>query len=101
VDKHEAYNNWGNALQKLGDLKKDEALYNQACEKYALAVKYKADYPQAHGNWGIALMNSGREQEAKKKFLISLELFGKQGRDKDVKKVEDLLKELEGKRSTD
>ena len=51
----EAYYNWGTALSKLADLKKDEALYRESFEKYALAVKYKVDKHEAYHNWGLAL----------------------------------------------
>jgi len=89
-----AYYNWGIALGKLGNNEK-------AISKYKEAIRPNPNLAEAYGNLGVSLMKLGRKEEAKKEFLIALELFRKQGRSEDVKRVEELLKGLEGKRSTD
>ena len=51
----EAYYNWGTALYGLAMPKKDEALFQEAFDKYAEAVRIKPGYPEAYNNWGLAL----------------------------------------------
>ena len=89
-----AYLNWGVTLGNLGR-------HDEAMEKFKQAIQIDPNYAKAHDNIGITLMILGRKEEAKGKFLRAKELFKRQGRDKDVKEVEGLLKELERKRSTD
>ncbi len=52
---------WGTALSMLG---RDE----EACEKYAEAVKHKPDDHQAYSNWGVALGNLGKYKEGCEKY---------------------------------
>jgi len=85
----EAYYNWGVALINLGR-------YEEAIGKYKEAVRLNPDDAEAYSNWGVALMILGRKEEAKEKFLRAKELFKRQGKDEDVKKIEELLEKLEG-----
>ena len=55
-----AYNNWGNALGKLGKKREDEKLLEQSIEKYKKAIKIKTDYALAYVNWGNVLDELGR-----------------------------------------
>jgi tetratricopeptide (TPR) repeat protein len=68
-----AYFNWATALTKLADLKKDESLYQECFEKYALAVKYKEDYHEAYSSWGIALLELGKLKKERQYFKEALE----------------------------
>lgn len=87
----EAYYKWGAALCDLGK-------YEETIEKLERAIKINPNYAQAHKFLGkIFMFYVHRKEEAKKQFLIALELYRKQGRDEDVKMVEELLKVLEGK----
>ena len=61
-DKHEAANNWGNALNEqaqaeaaAGALDTARALWSEAAEKYALALAIKPGESAAATNWGNAL----------------------------------------------
>jgi tetratricopeptide (TPR) repeat protein len=85
-----AYYNWGLALGSLGR-------YEEATEKLERAIQINPKFAKAHRGLGATLIFLDRKEEAKKEFLTALELFRKQGRDEDVRKVEELLKELEGK----
>ncbi|MGB2698662.1 MAG: tetratricopeptide repeat protein [Candidatus Zixiibacteriota bacterium] len=122
LNHHKAYYNWGLALSELG--KYDEAMekfkrvteirpdfaeayycwgnilvelerYEEAIEKYRKATEINPNFAEAYTNLGTSLMILNRKKEAKKSFLIALELFRKQGRKEDMKKVEGLLKILE------
>jgi len=70
-----AYFNWGNALSDLADLKKDEALYKESFEKYALAVKYKVDKHEAYNNWGVALSDLADLKKDKALYKESSEKY--------------------------
>jgi len=56
-DKHEAWNNRGSALGKLGR-------YEEAIDSFDHALHHKPDYHWAWNNRGIALWNLGRYEEA-------------------------------------
>jgi Tfp pilus assembly protein PilF len=70
-DKHEALNNWGNALSDLARMKEGkerETLFGDAMEKYERALQIKPDKHEALNNWGNALsalagMKEGGERE--------------------------------------
>ena len=52
----DAFNNWGNALYDLAEIKdNDENLLNQAIEKYDMATQKNPEYADAFNNWGNAL----------------------------------------------
>ena len=61
ADKHEALNNWGNALDDeakvvaASDVPEGRRLWGLAGEKYAAALAIKADKHEALYNWGNAL----------------------------------------------
>jgi len=62
-DDHQAFNNWGTALDDLGRLlPKDEAIipFRDACDKFRQAADLKPDYHQAFYNWGNALAGRAR-----------------------------------------
>ncbi|MCL1948043.1 MAG: AAA family ATPase, partial [Chitinivibrionia bacterium] len=63
-----AFNNWGIALCKLAEIKKDETLFREAFLKYEQATKVRPDDETAFNNWGIALcklaeIKKGREEK--------------------------------------
>jgi len=49
------FNNWGNALSDLAQLKSDEDLCRESFEKYKEAIQIKAGKHEAWYNWGTAL----------------------------------------------
>ncbi|MDY6864549.1 MAG: tetratricopeptide repeat protein, partial [Halobacteriota archaeon] len=58
-------------------------------------IRIDPDSAEAHGNLGVLLHNLKRYEEAKEEYEIAKSLFAKQGRDEDVKVVEEFLKDLE------
>ncbi len=79
------------AHYNLGILFDDLKRYDEAEKEYREAIRIDPDDAEAHGNLGILLSETERSKEAKKEFDIAKELFKDQGRDDDVKKVEELL----------
>ncbi|RTR19430.1 TPR end-of-group domain-containing protein [Azospirillum griseum] len=62
-DKHEAWNNWGNALaDQAKTTGGDDArtLFDVAGQKYAEAIAIKPDDHEAWYNWGIALFHQAK-----------------------------------------
>ncbi|MFO1083181.1 MAG: hypothetical protein U1E21_01340 [Reyranellaceae bacterium] len=62
-DKHEALNNWGNALSGQARTKSGveaDRLFGDAGEKYAAALKIKPDLHEALNNWGNALSDQAK-----------------------------------------
>ena len=59
-DMPEVLHNWGNALLELAALRVgpdgEEALLEQAIEKFAMAAEIKPDFHEALYNWGSALL---------------------------------------------
>ncbi|KAF5415702.1 MAG: hypothetical protein C5S49_05460 [Candidatus Methanogaster sp.] len=70
---------------------KDLKRYDEAEKEYREAIRIYPDYAKAHGNLGFLFRTTERPDEAKNEFEIAKELFEKQGREADVKKVEELL----------
>jgi tetratricopeptide (TPR) repeat protein len=70
-----AYDNWGTTLVALGDLKKDENSYLEACEKYAEAITYREDYPEAYYNWGTVLGELGDLKNDENSYLEACEKY--------------------------
>ena len=70
---------WGTVLTKLAKQKKDEKLYYEAFEKFALAVKLKEDVPSVYFHWGCALVFLAEQKkdknlykEAYRKFMLAI-----------------------------
>jgi tetratricopeptide (TPR) repeat protein/NAD-dependent SIR2 family protein deacetylase len=78
-DMHDAFFNWGGALDEQARLKGNEAkadkLFELAGQKYAEAVRIKPDKVDAFCNWGIALADQarlkGNEAKADKLFELA------------------------------
>jgi tetratricopeptide (TPR) repeat protein len=79
------------AHYNLGNLLNDQGRHDDAEEEWRYAIRADPDYAEAHANLGILFLATERPKEAKKEFEIAKELFKNQGRDEDVKKVEELL----------
>ena len=59
-DKHEALNNWGNALDQLAQRSEGDAaraLWQQAFDKYEAALEINPDKHQALNGWAIGLLH--------------------------------------------
>ena len=65
--------------------------YNKAIKHYREAIRMDPDLAEAHTNLGVVFQTTDRLENAKKEFGTAKELFRSQGRDADVKKVEELL----------
>ena len=65
--------------------------HDEAEKEYREAIRINPDLAEAHANLGTLLLEIERPEEAKKEFEIAKELFENQGREADVKKVEELL----------
>jgi len=87
-DYAKAHYNLGILLQALKN-------YPEAEQEYRTAIKINPDYAEAYGNLGLLYIEMGKKEEAKKELQKAKELFKKQGKEEDVKKVEDILKGLE------
>ena len=80
-DKHEALNNWGNALSAQAKGKTGEEavrLFAQAGEKYQAALEIKPDQHEALYNWGVALLEQGKGktgEEADRLFVQAGEKY--------------------------
>jgi tetratricopeptide (TPR) repeat protein len=61
-----AYYNLGNAYAQTGQLL-------QAVAAYEEALKYKADYPEAHNNCGTILRRLGHNEEARRHYGLALQ----------------------------
>ncbi|MHC1599724.1 MAG: tetratricopeptide repeat protein [Candidatus Methanospirareceae archaeon] len=79
------------AHYNLGNLLRDRGRFDEAEAEYRNAIQAYPDYADAHGNLGSLFLITERPEEAKKEFEVAKELFKSQGRDEDVKKVEELL----------
>ena len=86
-----AYPDYAKAHSNLGVLLNNLKRYDDAEREYREAIRTDPDYAEAHGNLGIFLLKTERPEEAKNEFEIAKELFEDQGREDDVKKVEELL----------
>ena len=80
-DSSEAYNNWGNALSDLAEIKSGneaEEQYKEACKKYDKAITNKQDYHEAYYNWGIALVELAEtksDNEAEELYKEAIEKY--------------------------
>jgi len=79
----------------LGNLLKDLKRYPEAEKEYREALRINPDDAEAYGNLGLLFIEMGRRDEAKEEMQKARDLFKKQGREEDVKKAEEILKELE------
>ena len=82
-----AHNNLGNLLTDKGRRENAEAEYREA-------LRIKPNSAEAHANLGILYSKTGRNEETNEEFEIAKRLFDEQGREEDMKKVEELLKSL-------
>ena len=97
----EAEKEWRNAIQadpdyaaahyNLGLLLKDQERYDEAEKEWREAIRADPDYAEAHGNLGLLFLKTERPEEAEKEFKTVKGLFKNQGRDEDVKMMEELL----------
>jgi len=69
--------------------------YPEAEKEYRIAIKINPDDANAYYNLGLLCIVMSKKQEAKKELQKAKEIFKKQGREEDVKKAEDILKDLE------
>ncbi|RJS76817.1 tetratricopeptide repeat protein [Methanophagales archaeon] len=84
------------AYYNLGILLKDLKRYEESETEYREAIRIKPDDAAAHANLGILFLFSetGKKEEAKKELRTAKELFEREGREEDVKHIEELLKSL-------
>ncbi len=79
------------AHYNLGVLLNDLERYDEAEKECREAIRVDPSLAEAHANLGILFLATERPKEAEKEFEIAKELFKNQGRDEDVKKIEELL----------
>jgi len=87
-DYADAHNNLGVLLNALKN-------YPEAEQEYRTAIKNNPDLAEAYANLGLLYIKMGKNEEAKKELHKAKELFKKQAKEEDVKKAEDILKDLE------
>jgi len=68
--------------------------YLEAEKEYRTAIKINPDDAEVYANLGLLYIEMGKKEEAKKELQKAKELFKKQGREEDVIKIEDILKDL-------
>jgi tetratricopeptide (TPR) repeat protein len=85
---------YAGAHYNLGVLLKDMGKKEDAEAEFREALRINPDLAEAHGNLGILYSKTGSNEEAKKELEIAKRLFDEQGREADVKKIEELLKSL-------
>jgi tetratricopeptide (TPR) repeat protein len=86
--------NLAEAHNNLGILLYDLKRYKESEREYREAIRIKPDLAEAHANLGILFSKTEKKEEAKKELRIAKELFEGDGREEDVKKMEELLKLL-------
>jgi len=86
-DDAEAHYNLGNLLSNL-------KRFDEAEEEYRGAIRINPDFAEAHANLGILFLKTEKPEDAKKELEIAKDLFEKQGREEDVKKIDELLEIL-------
>ena len=79
------------AHYNLGILLNGLERYDEAEKEHREAIRIYPYLAEAHANLGILFSRTKRPKDAKKEFEIAKELFENQGREEDVKKVEELL----------
>jgi len=72
-----AFNNWGNALSDLAQIKQDETLFRESFEKYAKATQIQPDNAVAFNNWGVALSDLAQIKQDETLFRESFEKYTK------------------------
>ena len=65
--------------------------YNKAIIHYREAIRMDPYLAEAHTNLGVVFQTMDRPENAKREFGTAKELFKSQGREADVKKMEELL----------
>ena len=73
---------------------KDLNRTDEAEKEYREAIQIKPDLAEAHGNLGLLFLTTERPEEAEKELKTAKEIFAKQGREEDVKRVDELLEKL-------
>jgi len=86
-DDAEAHYNLGILLKEMGRKEDAEAEYREA-------LRINPDDAEAHANLGILYSETGKKEEAKNELEIAKRLFENEGKEEDVKKMEELLKSL-------
>ncbi|CAD6490910.1 MAG: Tetratricopeptide repeat protein [Candidatus Argoarchaeum ethanivorans] len=76
----------------LGILLYNLKRFDEAEKEWREAIRINSDFAEAHGNLGILLSETERPEEAVKELETARELFEKQEREADVKKMDVLLK---------
>ncbi len=69
------YHNFGNSLNLKGRKEKNEALFNDACEKYKISFELNEKDYSCINNWGLALRELAILKNDENIFLKSLEKF--------------------------
>ncbi|MDR2597651.1 MAG: tetratricopeptide repeat protein [Treponema sp.] len=72
-----AFFDWGNALFKLAEIKKEEALFRSACEKYKKTTQLDPNVATVFYNWGLALHNLAEIKQDKTLFRSACEKYKK------------------------
>jgi len=82
------------AHNNLGSLWHALKYYDGAQEEYREAIRIDPNLAEAHNNLGNLWLSIGRKDEAKKEILKARELFEKQGRIDDIKRCDEILRDL-------
>lgn len=69
------YNNWGNALSDLAQLKESEDMFEESFEKYEKATQIDKNYAFAYNNWGSALSDLAQLKNDEKLFEAAFEKY--------------------------
>ena len=83
------------AHSNLGVLLKNSERYDEAETEYKEAIRADPDLAEAYANLGTLFLIAERPEEAKKEFEIAKELFKNQGNGEDVKRLEELLANIQ------
>ena len=81
------YTNLGIAFEEMGR-------YEEAEKEYKKALMINPNDASAHGNLGILYKKQGKVKEAKNEILKAKELFANQGRFDEVRRCDEVLKDL-------
>jgi Tfp pilus assembly protein PilF len=74
-DSHEILNNWGVALTRLAQLKKQPILYEASFAKFEAALNIKPDKHETLNNWGFALTEFAQLKESPALYEASFTKF--------------------------
>jgi len=74
-DYADAFNNWGNAIFNLANIKQDDDLFLESCEKYSEATRLNPDDASTFYNWGNAIYNLAKINRNESLFRESFEKY--------------------------